>query len=103
MYSDALKAALDEVCVGQAAAVESLVRGVTRVASGMTARDHEFCAYLLMGPTGTGKTHLVRSLARILHGDESTLTVADCGWSNPADPWSSFSAQLAPLDRKSVV
>jgi ATP-dependent Clp protease ATP-binding subunit ClpB len=50
-----------------------------------------------MGPTGSGKTHLVRSLARILHGKEHGLVVADCSHFMRGDPWVGFVTQLQPL------
>jgi ATP-dependent Clp protease ATP-binding subunit ClpA len=67
------------------------------VASGLTPRERAFCAYLLVGPTGTGKTQLVRTLARTLHGDDGRLVVADCARILPDDPWQALAAQLAPL------
>ena len=97
MFSDVLKAALDREVVGQAQAIHSVVRGVTRVASGLTPREHAHCTYLFVGPAGTGKSHLIRTLARVLHGDERRIVVADCTQVPPGDPWAALAAQLAPL------
>jgi len=97
MYSDVIKSALEQEIAGQPRAINGVVRGVTRVASGLTPRERTFCAYLFVGPTGTGKTHLVRTLARALHGDENRMVVADCARFAHADPWMAFIAQLAPL------
>jgi ATP-dependent Clp protease ATP-binding subunit ClpC len=97
MFSNVIKSALEREVVGQPAAVNSIVRGVTRVMSGLTPRERTLCAYMLMGPTGTGKTHLVQSLARFLHGAERRVVVADCSYSVTGDPWMAFVAQLAPL------
>jgi len=97
MFSDTIKSALEKEVVGQSLAVNSVVRGVTRVASGLMPRERNWCAFLFMGPGGTGKTHLIQALARILHGDKRRLIVADCSFFTPGDPWSSFAMQLAPL------
>jgi ATP-dependent Clp protease ATP-binding subunit ClpC len=70
---------------------------VTRLASGVTPRERDFCCYLFVGPTGTGKSHLIRTLARVLHGDERHLVVADCTPVVHGDPWSAFVSQLTPL------
>lgn len=97
MFSDVIKSTLEKEVIGQPAAINSIVRGVTRVLSGLTPRERSLCAYMLMGPTGTGKTHLVQSLARFLHGAERRLVIADCSYAVSADPWMAFVAQLAPL------
>jgi ATP-dependent Clp protease ATP-binding subunit ClpC len=97
MYSDVIKSTLEKEIAGQPRAVNGVVRGVTRIASGLTPRERTFCAYLFVGPTGTGKTHLVRTLARMLHGDERRLVVADCARFAHADPWLAFVGQITPL------
>jgi ATP-dependent Clp protease ATP-binding subunit ClpA len=97
MYSDVIQSVLEREVVGQPAAVNSVVRGVTRMLSGLTPRERSLCAYMLMGPTGTGKTHLVRALVRFLHGDERRLVTADCSHFMRGDPWLGFVSQLAPL------
>ena len=35
--------------------------------------------FLLLGPTGTGKTKTVEALAEILHGSEKNVLKVDCG------------------------
>src|SRR3984893_2500729 len=35
--------------------------------------------FLLLGPTGTGKTRMVEALAEVLHGSEKNLVRVDCG------------------------
>jgi ATP-dependent Clp protease ATP-binding subunit ClpA len=97
VFSDLIKSTLERDVVGQTRAVDSVVHGVTRMASGVTPRERDFCCYLFVGPTGTGKTHLIRTLARILHGDEQHMVVADCTPVVRGDPWNTFVSQLAPL------
>ena len=97
MFSDVLKAALEKEIAGQPAAIASAVRGTTRVMSGLTPRERGWCAYMFMGPSGTGKTELVRVLARTLHGEARGLFIADCTHFVHSDPWTAFAAQLAPM------
>jgi ATP-dependent Clp protease ATP-binding subunit ClpC len=97
MFSDVLKAALEKEIAGQPAAIASAVRGTTRVMSGLTPRERSWCAYMFMGPSGTGKTQLVRTLAQTLHGEGRGLVIADCTHFVHSDPWTAFAAQLAPI------
>jgi ATP-dependent Clp protease ATP-binding subunit ClpC len=97
MFSDVLKAALEKEIAGQPAAIASAVRGTTRVMSGLTPRERSWCAYMFMGPSGTGKTQLVRTLAQTLHGEGRGLFIADCTQFVHSDPWTAFAAQLAPM------
>jgi ATP-dependent Clp protease ATP-binding subunit ClpA len=97
MFSDLIKSQLEAGIVGQRPAINAVVRGVTRVVSGMTPQERSYCAYMLMGPSGTGKSHLVGTLARVIHGDERRVVVADCTQFVHGDPWMVFAAQLAPL------
>jgi ATP-dependent Clp protease ATP-binding subunit ClpC len=73
------------------------VRGTTRVMSGLTPRERGWCAYMFMGPSGTGKTQLVSALARTLHGEGHGFFIADCTHFVHADPWTAFAAQIAPM------
>ena len=97
MFSNVLKTALEKEIAGQPAAVASVVRGTTRVMSGLTPRERSWCAYMFMGPSGTGKTQLVRTLAQTLHGEGRGLFIADCTPFVHGDPWTAFAAQLAPM------
>jgi ATP-dependent Clp protease ATP-binding subunit ClpA len=96
MFSEQLRSALAREVVGQPAAINTVVRGVTRLVSGMTPHERGWCAYLFLGPPGTGRAHLVRSLARILHGEETVISV-NCNAGGQPDPWSWFVQQLTPL------
>ena len=97
MFSDALKSALEIEIAGQPSAIASVVRGTTRVMSGLTPRERGWCAYMFMGPSGTGKTQLVRTLAEALHGESRGLFIADCTHFVHTDPWTAFATQLAPM------
>lgn len=97
MFSDAIKAALEKEVVGQTIAVNTVVRGLTRLMSGFTPREHSMSAHMFIGPPSTGKSQLVRTLARLLHGNERRLIIVDCGQLPGNDPQLTFAAQLAPL------
>ena len=95
MFSDALKQALEREVVGQPQAIDSVVRGVTRLLSGLTPTERSWCAYLFVGPPGTGRAHLVRTLARALYRQEELLTL-NCNPGGHPDPWQWLSQQFAP-------
>jgi len=97
MYSDVIRTALEREVAGQQRAVYSVVRGVVRAVSGLIPPEGPLCTYMFMGSSGTGKTHLVHALARVLHGDDRRLVVADCTHHPHGDPWTSFASQIAPL------
>lgn len=97
MFSDVVKSKLDREVVGQTRAVNNVVRGVTRVVSGLTPRERTYCVYMLMGPTGTGKTLIVQELARILRGDDSRVIVVDAGQLTDLQPGIALGHQLMPL------
>lgn len=96
MFSQTLKSALQQEVVGQSYAINAVVRGVTRLMSGMTPRERSWCVELFIGPRGTGRAHLIRTLGRVLHHGECALTVNGSSAGQP-DPWAWFCRQLVPL------
>ncbi len=96
MFSEMIREALGSQVVGQPDAIDAVARGVTRLASGLTPSERTWCAYLFLGPPGTGRAHVVRSLARVLHGREAVLDVS-CKSGERHDPWGEFLRQLEPL------
>ncbi|GEM_PF-1117134 len=91
-----IKAALEREVVGQPRAVNSLVRAITRTLGGFAEERGPLGVYLFMGPSGTGKTHIVRSLAQLLGFNGERLAVADCTQASTVEDWS---RQMAPLFR----
>ncbi len=65
--------------VGQPAAVEAIVPYVQVYQAGLAPEGRPAGVFLLLGPTGTGKTRTVEALAEILHGSEKSLVKIDCG------------------------
>jgi len=64
--------------VGQRAALEPIVRYVQMYQARLNPPDRPAGVFLLLGPTGTGKTRTVEALAEILHGSPAHLLKVDC-------------------------
>jgi ATP-dependent Clp protease ATP-binding subunit ClpB len=63
--------------VGQDFAVQNVARTIRRSRAGLTDRNRPLGSFLFLGPTGVGKTELVKALAEQLFGDESHLIRLD--------------------------
>jgi ATP-dependent Clp protease ATP-binding subunit ClpA len=65
--------------VGQAHAIAEIVPYVQMYRAGLGPEGRPAGVFLLLGPTGTGKTRTVEALADALHGSERNLVRIDCG------------------------
>ena len=65
--------------VGQAHAIAEIVPYVQMYRAGLGPEGRPAGVFLLLGPTGTGKTRTVEALADTLHGSEKNLVRIDCG------------------------
>lgn len=65
--------------IGQAHAMAQIVPYVQMLRSGLAAEGRPVGVFLLLGPTGTGKTKTVEALADALHGSEKSVLKVDCG------------------------
>ncbi|MGH9667216.1 MAG: AAA family ATPase, partial [Bryobacteraceae bacterium] len=65
-----LTAALSERVVGQSEAVAQIVPYIQMHRAGLAPAGRPVGIFLLLGPTGTGKTKTVEALAHVLHGSE---------------------------------
>ena len=74
-----LIARLSEKVVGQPHAMEHIVPYVQMHHAGLAAEGRPVGTFLLLGPTGTGKTRTVEALAEVLHGAASNILKIDCG------------------------
>src|SRR6266498_689119 len=70
---------LSQKVVGQSAATNSIVPYVYMYQSGLAPTNRPAGVFLLLGPTGTGKTKTVEAIAELLHGDEKKILKIDCG------------------------
>ncbi|UYZ62606.1 ATP-dependent Clp protease ATP-binding subunit [Hymenobacter weizhouensis] len=64
---------LQKRVVGQDHAVKALCEAILESRSGLTRAGQPIGSFFLLGPTGTGKTELAKSLADFLFNDESFL------------------------------
>jgi ATP-dependent Clp protease ATP-binding subunit ClpA len=65
--------------IGQSAAVDAIVPYVRMFQAGLAPEGRPAGVFLLLGPSGTGKTRTVEVLAEILHGSERNILKIDCG------------------------
>jgi ATP-dependent Clp protease ATP-binding subunit ClpA/CheY-like chemotaxis protein len=74
-----LTAVLSQKVVGQPAATKVIVPYVQMYQAGLAPEGRPVGVFLLLGPTGTGKTKTVEALAEVLHGSEKNVLKVDCG------------------------
>ncbi len=65
--------------VGQPGALQRIVPYIQTHQSGLAPQGRPLGVFLLLGPTGTGKTRTVEVLAEALHGDPQHLLSINCG------------------------
>src|SRR5450755_2774603 len=74
-----LIAVLSQKVVGQPAATRVIVPYIQIYQAGLAPEGRPVGVFLLLGPTGTGKTKTVEALAEVLHGSEKNVLKVDCG------------------------
>lgn len=72
-------ALISEKIVGQDAAMKSIVPFVYMWQAGLAPEGRPAGVFLLLGPTGTGKTKTVEAIAEVLHGSAKKILKIDCG------------------------
>ena len=70
---------LQDRVIGQPQAMTQVVPYVQMHRAGLAAEGRPVGVFLLLGPTGTGKTKTVEALAEALHGSEKSVLKVDCG------------------------
>ncbi|MGZ5434581.1 MAG: AAA family ATPase [Pyrinomonadaceae bacterium] len=65
--------------VGQSSATRAIIPFVYMYQSGLAPEGRPAGVFLLLGPTGTGKTKTVEAIAELLHGSEKKIVKIDCG------------------------
>lgn len=69
----ALDSVLKQRVIGQDEAVESLARAIKRARVGLKDEKRPIGSFILLGPTGVGKTELTKALAESLFGNENAM------------------------------
>ncbi|MDO8715969.1 MAG: ATP-dependent Clp protease ATP-binding subunit [Dehalococcoidales bacterium] len=72
-----MEAALHKRIVGQDEAIEAVAKAVRRARAGLKDPRHPIGNFIFLGPTGVGKTELVRTLAEFMFGSEDALIRLD--------------------------
>src|SRR5579859_3794964 len=72
-----MEAELGKRLVGQARAVQAVSDAVRRSRAGVSDPDRPTGSFLFLGPTGVGKTELVKALAEFLFDDERAIVRID--------------------------
>src|SRR5690242_12364567 len=65
--------------VGQPAATTGIMPYILMHQAGLAPEGRPLGVFLLLGPSGTGKTKTVEALAEVLHGSEKNILRVDCG------------------------
>ena len=68
---------LKKAVIGQDQAIEKMVKSIQRNRIGLKAPNHPIGAFMFLGPTGVGKTYLVKKLAEIMFGSQDALIRID--------------------------
>lgn len=68
-----------EKLVGQPAAIDAIVPFIQMHRAGLAPEGRPVGVFMLLGPTGTGKTRTVEALAEVLHGSQKKMLKVDCG------------------------
>src|SRR6266508_3185956 len=65
--------------VGQPGALQHIAPYIQMYQAGLAPEGRPIGVFLLLGPTGTGKTKTIEALAEVLHGSQKNLLKVDCG------------------------
>ncbi len=72
-----MEEALHRRIIGQDEAITTVAKAVRRARAGLKDPRHPIGAFTFLGPTGVGKTELVRALAEFMFGSEDALIRLD--------------------------
>src|SRR5437763_17170792 len=70
-----LKQKMEERIIGQSHALEAIAQSIRTSRAGLTDPRRPIGVFMLVGPSGTGKTETAITLADLLYGGEQNMTV----------------------------
>jgi len=73
-----IESRLNERVINQAEAISAVANAIRRSRSGLSDPDRPLGSFIFLGPTGVGKTELVKALAALLFDDERAMVRIDC-------------------------
>ena len=76
---DDLTSIMSSKVVGQPNVINVIVPYIEMFQAGLAPENRPVGVFLLLGPTGTGKTRTVEALAETLHGSSRNVLKIDCG------------------------
>jgi ATP-dependent Clp protease ATP-binding subunit ClpC len=68
---------LNKEVIHQEEAVKAIAKAIRRARSGLKDPHRPMGSFIFLGPSGVGKTHLSKSLAKFMFGDENALVQID--------------------------
>jgi ATP-dependent Clp protease ATP-binding subunit ClpC len=68
---------LKNVVIGQNDAVDQIVKAIKRNRTGLRKHDKPIGSFIFLGPTGVGKTHLAKMIAKAHFGTEDAVVRVD--------------------------
>jgi ATP-dependent Clp protease ATP-binding subunit ClpA len=74
-----MAAQLAERVIGQPESLDAIIPYIQMYQAGLAPEGRPVGVFLLLGPTGTGKTRTVEALAEVLHGNAKNVLRIDCG------------------------
>ena len=72
-----MKEVLQQKVIAQDTAIEKVVKAIVRSRVGLKDPNRPIGTFMFLGPTGVGKTHLAKQLARYLFGSDDALIRID--------------------------
>lgn len=72
-----LRTTLESKVIAQDKAIEKVVRAITRNRLGLKDPNRPIGTFMFVGPTGVGKTHLVKTLSEFMFGTKDSLIRID--------------------------
>ncbi|MBU6392636.1 MAG: ATP-dependent Clp protease ATP-binding subunit, partial [Planctomycetes bacterium] len=68
---------LHKMVISQEEATKAVAKAIRRSRSGLKNPNRPVASFIFVGPSGVGKTHLARSLAKFMFGEEEALIQID--------------------------